>query len=284
MRIGPVLVIAALLFAGGIGAAKDAGPPQVPAPIRGKGYTLVKNWDFGATVGTSADLHGEFYTRLIYDGGRLDHLAGNGEWQRYADDGNHRIEGGILKLVAKLHGGLRDGGIESGLLRSKWTGKYGYYEIRMKVPPGRGLWPAFWLNPEDAKWPPEIDVVEIVNNGRDTTRNSFHHLHPSQGREAPAASTKLDQWGSYRPDFDYKDGFHVFAVEWTPEIVRHFVDGVLVAERRFTWTHDDGSDAGPAHVLVNLAVGGKWPEAPQSNADFPAALEIDYIRVWQRSP
>jgi beta-glucanase (GH16 family) len=169
------------------------------------------------------------------------------------------------------------------MLRSRWTGKYGYYEIRMKVPSGRGMWPAFWLNPEDGRWPPEIDVVEIVNNGRDDTRNSFHNVHPgSKGQQAPATYSRLDKWGSWRPGLDFKNDFHRFAVEWTPQLVRHFVDDVLVAERRFKWVHEDGRDAGPAHVLVNLAVGGNWPEAPRSEADFPAILHVDWIRVWQK--
>lgn len=262
---------------------KAAGaPPPVPPAIAGQGYKLVKNWDFGVTVKTLADLHSEFYTRFVYEGGRLDHLAGNGEWQRYRDNNNHRIEGNTLDLVARLRGGMHDGTIESGMLRSKWTGKYGYYEIRMKVPPGRGLWPAFWLNPEDQRWPPEIDVVEIVNNGRDTTRNSFHNVHAGRDSEQSDISTRLDRWGSYHPDFDYADGFHTFAVKWTPDRVTHYVDGVQVAERRFLWRHDDGSDAGPAHVLVNLAVGGKWPEPPTDPAEFPAVLQIDYVRVWQK--
>jgi beta-glucanase (GH16 family) len=273
-------IVTGLASGGALG--KTPTPTDPPAAIRGQGYTLAKNWDFGVTVRSLDDLHRDFYTRFVYESGRLDHLPANGEWQRYADRDNHRLEDGVLKLVAHIRGGLRDGGIESGMLRSKWTGKYGYYEIRMKVPPGRGLWPAFWLNPEDQTWPPEIDVVEIVNNGRDTTRNSFHNVLPGHGREAPLVFSKLDRWGSYHPDFDYKDGFHTFAVEWTPDAVRHYVDDVLLAERRFSWKHDDGRDGGPAHVLVNLAVGGKWPEPPQSAADFPALLAIDYIRVWQK--
>ncbi|MEA2700740.1 MAG: hypothetical protein QOI66_5011, partial [Myxococcales bacterium] len=64
--------------------------------------------------------------------------------------------------------------------------------------------------------------------------------------------------------------------------VRHFVDGSLVADRRFRWQHKNGSDGGPAHVLVNLAVGGKWPGPPQEDTIFPARLDIAYIRVWQR--
>jgi hypothetical protein len=263
-------------------AAVPAGAVDAPAPIRDKGYRLVKNWDFGTTIRTDAEMRAEFHTRYVYEQGRLDTLPHNGEWQRYADNDNHRIKGGSLHLVAHVRGGLKQYGIESGMLRSKWTGKHGYYEVRMKVPPGRGMWPAFWLNPEDQRWPPEIDVVEIVNNGRDDTRNSFHNLMPSKGHEPTIVSSRLDRWGSWRPGIDYKDGFHVFAVEWTEDVVRHFVDNVMVAERRFRWVHEDGSDGGPAHVLVNLAVGGKWPEAPQRESDFPAVLEVDWIRVWQK--
>jgi beta-glucanase (GH16 family) len=255
-------------------------PPPVPRALAEEGYKLVKNWDFGVTITTVDELRREFYTRFVYDGGRLDHLKG--EWQRYADDDNHRIEGNTLELIARAPGGLRDGGIQSGMLRSKWTGEYGYFEIRMKVPPGRGLWPAFWLNPEDQRWPPEIDIVEIVNNGRDTTRNSFHNIHPGRPADEAPINVQLDRWGSYRPNFDYADGFHRFAVKWTPDRVTHYVDDVPVAERHLIWRHSDGSDGGPVHVLVNLAVGGDWPGPPMDTAEFPAILQVDYVRVWQK--
>lgn len=249
----------------------------VPAALRDRNYALVKNWDFGATVTTRARLSDEFFTRYIYNDGKLDFL--NDEWQRYRDNDNHVLDGRTLKLTARIGEGLKPGGIESGMLRSKWTGKYGYYECRMKVPRGRGMWPAFWINPQTG-WPPEIDVLEIVNNGRDTTANSFHFVH--EGAEKPEdITTKLDKWGSYRPGIDYADGFHTFAVLWTPDRVDHYVDGVMVVSRRFLWQHKDGSDGGPAHVLVNLAVGGTWPGPPDNPSDFPAALEIQYIRVWQ---
>src|SRR5579885_2940902 len=100
--------------------------------------------------------------------------------------------------------------------------------------------------------------------------------------DAGDIATRLDSWGSFRPEFDYADGFHTFAVLWTPDRVIHYVDDVPVAERRFLWRHADGSDAGPAHILLNHAVGGAWPEAPTSAAEFPATLQVEYIRVWQK--
>jgi beta-glucanase (GH16 family) len=256
---------------------------EPPAPIAGKGYTLVKNWDFGANLKTLEAVFAEFYTRYVYDNGALDYLSGNQEWQRYREEGNHQLDGDALRLTARIEDGLRDGGISSGMLRSKWTGRLGYYECRIKVPLGRGLWPACWLNPQDQRWPPEIDIVEIVDNGRDTTAKSFHNVvGPDRRRHGKLVFSLLDKWNGYDPGVDYADDFHVFAVEWTETRVRHFVDGKLVAERQFDWRHADGSDGGEAHVLVNLAVGGKWAGRPQRAADFPAALAVDYVRVWQQ--
>jgi beta-glucanase (GH16 family) len=262
-------------------AMEHVVPDVAPAAPLGfsaaSGYRLVKDWNFGATIRDQDALRREFHTRYIYGKGTLDHL--NDEWSRYRDNDNHVFTAGGLALVARAPSGApASGAVESGMLRSRWAGQHGVFEIRMKVPPGRGLWPAFWLNPQDQTWPPEIDVVEIVNNGRDTTRHSFHFLHP----EAGPGPSRLNARKAYVPGLDYADSFHVFSVEWTRDRVRHLVDGTVVADRAFLWRHKDGSDGGSAHVLVNLAVGGKWPGPPQAETVFPVQLEIDYIRVWQR--
>ena len=240
----------------------------------------MQNWDFASTVTDDRQLREAFFTRFVYEGGKLDKL--NDEWQRYRDHDNHVFEDGALALVARAPNEVASGKIESGMLRSKWSGQYGYFECRMKVPGGRGMWPAFWLNPQDQKWPPEIDILEIVNNGRDSSRNSFHFLHSGVKESLPVASSLLNNNKTYKPGFDYQDDFHTFAVEWTAERVRHFVDDVLVVDRAFRWVHKDGSDGGPAHVLVNLAVGGKWTGPPVGPEAFPAKLLLKYIRVWQR--
>lgn len=261
-------------------SAVQASPATTPAPVgfpAESGYRLVKDWDFASIIRDDAALRREFWTRYVYAGGSLDHL--NDEWSRYCDRDTHVFTPDGLGLVARVPSGKpAPGAVESGMLRSRWNGEYGVFEIRMRVPRGRGLWPAFWLNPQDGAWPPEIDVVEIVDNGRDSTRQSFHFLHPDAG---PGA-TQLDGHHAFSPGVDYADGFHVFAVEWTRDRVRHLVDGRVVADRAFQWRHPDGRDGGPAHVLVNLAVGGTWPGPPAADTMFPARLDIDYIRVWQR--
>jgi len=258
--------------------SKPASDIDEPAPIRGQGYKLVKNWDFERGITNVEQMREEFFTRYIYNNGTQDAL--NDEWERYRDNDNHVFENGELALTARIPNGAIRGKIESGMIRSKWSGEYGYFECRLKLPEGRGMWPAFWLNPQDGHWPPEIDILEVVNNGRDTTRNTFHFVHSGASAPMPVASSLLNPNKTYKPGIDFKDDFHTYSAEWTPTRVRHFVDDVLVVDREFKWVHRDGSDGGPAHVLVNLAVGGSWPGRPTDDA-FPAKLRLKFIRVWQ---
>lgn len=275
--------IGATAWAGSAASATPFASVAIPKPIAGQDYKLVQNWTFGNVPGgTITDLPSmreAFYTRYVYGGGKLDFL--NDEWQRFRDNDNHVFEDGGLSLVARAPNGVASGKLESGMLRSKWSGQYGYFECRMKVPRERGMWPAFWLNPQDGKWPPEIDILEIVNNGRDSSRNSFHFVHSGIKEDLPIASSLLNNNKTYKPGFDYADDFHTFSAEWLPGRVRHFVDDLLVVDRAYRWVHKDGSDGGPAHVLLNLAVGGKWPGDPAPDA-FPTRLQASYIRVWQR--
>lgn len=257
--------------------AKNAS--RVPCGVAAAGYRLVKDWDFAHTLRSEAELRHEFFTRYLYANGKLDHL--NDEWSRFRDDQNHVFGPEGLALVARAAGVPAPGQVSSGMLRSKWTGKYGVYEARLKVPHGRGLWPAFWLNPQDGKWPPEIDIMEIVNNGRDTTQHSFHFLRGKAAKGAHEASSLLNVRHAFAPGLDYADDFHVFAVEWSEQGVRHLVDGKVIVERAYRWLHDDGSEASDAHVLLNLSVGGKWP-GPPAEGVLPARLLVDYVRVWQR--
>ncbi len=266
----------------GVAAQSAVATPMMPVgTFAENNYVLVKDWDFTRVIRDVTSLSKEFHTRYLYANGTLDHI--NDEWQRYREKDNHSFTAGGLSLIARPVGHHGPGGIESGMLRSRWTGQCGIFEIRMKVPPGRGMWPAFWLNPQDGRWPPEIDVVEIVNNGRDTTRRSFHFLHGLGTQSIHPRVSKFNRQEAYEPGFDYSDAFHVFSIEWTPDAVRHFVDGVLICDRTYRWIHDDGSNAGAAHVLVNLAVGGAWPGEPRY-LELPAALQIGHIRVWQRRP
>jgi beta-glucanase (GH16 family) len=189
------------------------------------------------------------------------------EAQYYAPDA-FNLSQGLLHIKAEQRPmqGLQ---YTSGLIATegKFQFKYGYAEMRGRVPLGQGLWPAFWLLASDHRSRAEIDVMEFL--GHEPTR-MYMTLHWRD-----AGGVRREQGASFRgPDLT-KD-FHIYAVEWSPDAVTWQVDGV----DQFRLTHDVPQEE--MYVIANLAVGGKWPGYPDKTTSFPAFFDIDYIRVYQR--
>lgn len=237
---------------------------------------------------------GKWWTRYIYNGGTLDFL--NDEQQRYREDRNHLMSGHSLVLMARKSGDDGQRGLYlSGMIRSKTTFKFGYFEGRMKIPAGVGVRPAFWLNSahrnSDGKiaWPPEIDIAEIANNGGEDTTSMMHVGLISHGAQSgKVLYTDPDfqsDWNYWRAPASLADDFHVFAALWDRnDTVSFFVDGRLIYKAVYKWVYDDGTAAGYASVILDLAIGGpKWAGRHGiDDAAFPQGLEVDYVRVYQQ--
>ncbi|MCL1938137.1 MAG: family 16 glycosylhydrolase [Candidatus Azobacteroides sp.] len=212
--------------------------------------------------------------------------TGAGGW------GNHEIEnyiagfagtdtcaliyGGSLKIMAKKVGSqvysIRMNTSES------WT--YGYFEARLKLPSGRGTWPAFWMMPKNfTTWPGdgEIDIMEEVGFRPNWVSSSIHcnaynhAIGTQKTAETFVATAESD--------------FHVYAVEWTQDYIRGFVDGKQYfeflndnTENKNTWPFN-----APFYLKLNLAWGGDWGGAQGvDESALPATYEIDYVRVYQK--
>src|SRR5262249_1185404 len=146
----------------------------------------------------------------------------------------------------------------------------------------QGIWPAFWMlgnNISSVSWPKcgEIDIMENIGKEPSIVHGSLHGPGYSGGNPLGAAYTL--QGGA-----QFKDDFHVFAVEWEGEVIRFYVDGNLYETRTdkdvpqgATWVYDH-----PFFLLLNLAVGGQWPGAPNDSTTFPQKLTVDYVRVYER--
>jgi len=244
--------------------------------------------------GSSLDLS-KWYTRFIYNQGTLDHL--NDEQQRYRDGGHHVVQDGILQLIAtKPYNDGRKAPYESGMIRSKQTFRYGYFEARVKLPKGKGLWPAFWLNSDFDEhgrlaWPPEIDIFEYAPNGAEEKPNMIHAnvavaktTRAEDGTVSYADPEFNQRWNYYKAPFDLTDDWHTFGLLWTADSATMYLDGKKMLTKRYLWVYKDGSPAGPAHILLNLAVGGKWAgKTGVDDSALPAALQVDYVRVCQQS-
>jgi beta-glucanase (GH16 family) len=146
--------------------------------------------------------------------------------------------------------------------------RYGYFEIRAKLPVGKGFFPTFWLLPWDKSWPPEIDVMEFLGRDVTTIYTTYHYTDPKTGHEKDGSSIKADDWSN-----DY----HVFAVDWRPNLIVWYIDGKEV--KRLSGPHVANM---PMFMLLNTAVGvGDWVGNPDSSTRFPSYFDIDYVRVWQ---
>lgn len=230
--------------------------------------------------------------RWTYDVSRNREGWFNNELQYYSANRpeNARVEGGRLIIEARLESpdpvtAPDSGGqaftsarlISRGL--AEWT--YGFFEVRAKVPCGRGTWPAAWLLPvADVVWPSggEIDILEHVGHDPGVVHGTIHttRYNHTRGSERGGRKRVADACGA----------FHRYQVLWTPEGINFGVDDVGYYAFRndgrgdpATWPFDQ-----PFYAILNLAVGGDWGGAEGiDRRAFPQALEVDYIRVFQKT-
>lgn len=199
----------------------------------------------------------------------------NAELQAYVSN-PFEVKDGLLRIRIEKRKAFYDNKVReyaSGMMTTagKFSQRYGRFEIRCRVPKGRGLWPAFWMLPDPPAWPPEIDVLEILGHETDRVYLTHHWPHP----ENPTGASKSDT-GEWRgPDF--AADFHTFAVEWEPEEIRWYVDGVERHRSR------KEIPAVPMFLLVNLALGGAWAGPPDETTPFPSWFQIDWVRVWKKA-
>ncbi len=215
-----------------------------------------------------------------YDAGG--HGWGNNELQYYTHAAitNAEVSNGSLKIKAlRQKMDNREYTSARMVTRGKADFTYGKIEIRAKLPPGRGLWPAFWMlgmNVGKEGWPGcgEIDIMEHVGFEKDSVFGTVHTKAYNH--------IKGTQKGSKAFIGNPYDAYHLYSIEWTPEKMDFFLDSQLfyhfLNEHKTTaeWPFDSSF-----YLLLNIAIGGNL--GGKQGVDptvFPATLEVDYIRVY----
>jgi beta-glucanase (GH16 family) len=212
---------------------------------------------------------------------------GNSELEYYTDDAQNAATNGRGQLAITVR--QSDGSLScyygpcqftSARLISQHKAEfaYGRIETRIKVPAGAGLWPAFWslgTNIGDVGWPQtgEIDIMEFV--GR-VPNEIFGTIH-GPGYSGGASFGDTHDFGA-----PVSDSFHTFAIEWQPDRIDWFVDGILyhsatpanVAPNQWVFNH-------PFFLILNLAIGGNFGGPVDPNIVFPQSMLVDYVRVYQ---
>jgi beta-glucanase (GH16 family) len=214
--------------------------------------------------------------------------GGNGEEEYYTDKPeNAHIEDGHLLITA-----IKDGTDAEGrkhkftsarmTTKGKFSWKYGRFEARIKVPTGRGVWPAFWMMPEDSVYggwasSGELDILEEVGDKPATAFGTIHY-----GDKWPRNVHTGDKYTL--PSGILADDWHVYAVEWEEGVIRWYIDGNLY-ETQTKWYTKAAPFPAPFdqnfYIVLNFAVGGAWPGKPSPDTPFPQSMDVDYVRVYQ---
>ena len=240
-----------------------------------EGYKLVWHDEFDK----GSELNGDDWRHEVQNSGWVNH-----ELQNYV---NHKTPEG--RLVTEIRDGklritaLKENGkIYSGRVyaKDKQGWKYGYIEASIKLPKGKGTWPAFWMMPVNFhSWPAdgEIDIMEEVGYHPDYVSSSLHanaHVH-SNGTQVTHEMYCKGAEGE----------FHTYAIEWTAQNITTYVDGKVQLSYnnrglgRDDWPYDD-----PFYVIFNLAWGGDWGGAQGvDESALPVTMEVDYVRVFQKN-
>ncbi|MGA5699588.1 ricin-type beta-trefoil lectin domain protein [Peterkaempfera bronchialis] len=162
---------------------------------------------------------------------------------------------------------------------STFTQAYGRFEARIKIPRGKGIWPAFWMMGNDigsVGWPNngEIDVMENIGSEPGTVHGSLHGPGYSGGNPLTGGYTLPGGRA-------LADDFHTYSVDWAPGSISFAIDGQVYETRtpadaggnRWVFDHQ-------FFLILNLAVGGSWPGSPDGSTSFPQQMTVDYVRAY----
>ncbi|MBQ1017377.1 family 16 glycosylhydrolase [Micromonospora sp. D93] len=272
LRFRPLALLAVALVATTTALVLPAHPDRAEAAIG----PISWQDEFNSPAGTPVDQN---KWRFDIGGGGW----GNNERQYYTNSTSNAVHDGQGNLVItarrdnpanyQCHYGRCEYTSARLLTAATFTQTYGRFEARIKIPRGQGIWPAFWMLGTGGGWPDagEIDVMENIGREPNTVYGTVH---------GPGYSGGGGITGSRTLGAPLADTFHTYRVDWEPNVITWYVDGVQyhrVDPARLggsRWVFDH-----PFFMILNVAVGGNWPGYPDGSTQFPQQMLVDYVRV-----
>lgn len=266
-HISCFFTITALLFTGLLAGCNSPAEPE---------YVLVWSDEFdGNELDTDTWIHWEgpaYNNELQYYTGRTD---------------NSFVENGVLHLVAdrESHNGYEYTSARISTDSTSIGWQFGRFEARIRMPEGTGFWPAFWLMPmRDDGWPRggEIDIMEYRGNEPNTTTGAVHYwVGGCEGNSVECRNYITD---SHTLDSSkLSEEFNIYALEWDETGLHWFLNETEFMHVPFTDIEAEFDPfTTPFYIILNLAVGGDFLPNPDETTPFPQALEVDYVRVYQK--
>ncbi len=209
---------------------------------------------------------------------------GNNERQTYTTS-NVSVQSGHLKITAREES-VAGRDYTSARLRTldKGDWKYGRFEVRAKLPVGQGMWPAIWMLPSVGVYggwaaSGEIDIMEARGQVPSTVLGTLHYGGSFPNNQSSGAPFTLSSG-------TFSEAFHTFVLEWTEGRMVWYVDGSPY-QVQTEWNSVAAAFPAPFdqefHLLLNVAVGGNFVGDPDASTVFPQSMEVDYVRVYQKT-
>jgi len=276
-RVAAIVAMGAALFGTSLVQAPAQAQQQAPQAAAAAQATIWED-NFDGPAGQAPDS-----SKWRYDIGGSG--WGNDERQYYTNSTRNSAKDGNGNLVITAR--QENGGFQCHygpcqytsarlLTAQTFTQTYGRFEARIKIPGTQGVWPAFWmLGAQGGGWPNngEIDIMENIGREPNTVHGTIHGPGYS-GAEGIGAAYNSPNGQPFRNDF------HTYRVDWAPNSITWFVDGVQYQRRTPAdlggdqWVFDH-----PFFLIMNVAVGGYWPGYPDGSTVMPQQMVVDYVRV-----
>lgn len=288
------------------------GPAPDPEPVMSEASTLSRE---GYTEVWKEEFDGTELNRDDWNVELHDPRWVNQELQAYVDSSdNIKVKDGKLYLIPIETEKNGEKSYTSGRINTqdKHKYKYGLFEATVKVPVGKGYLPAFWMMPETeslyGQWPKcgEIDCMEVMGQETDKLYGTIHYGAPhkeTQGTATIKNNKYIETTSKSDPSIDgnyliengksFSEEFHTFSVEWEPDRITWYVDGIKYHEAKdwFSAVEGGGEQTYPApfdqdfYLILNLAVGGSWVTYPDETTTYgeQSAFVVDSVKVSQKS-
>jgi beta-glucanase (GH16 family) len=269
-----------------IAKANDAGGLQASCPINVNSSTFKLVWS------------DEFNGTGLVDDTKWNYEAGfirNNELQKYIskDTTVVRQKNGNLEIVVRTDQPTVSKYVSGSIItQNKASWSYGKIEGYIKMPLGQGLWACFWTlgaNSAANPWPKcgEIDIFEHLNS-ENFLHTTAHWFDPTS--RTTSTQTATHRWLGYpnQGDVPYTvdvTQFHLYSIEWTPNMLKWFVDGVQVHQLYIKeGINSTFAFHKPQYLLLNMPIGGVWPGNPDGTTVLPATMLVDYVKVYEWVP
>jgi uncharacterized protein (TIGR03437 family) len=262
------------------------------ASLGASGWQLVWSDEFNGAAGTPPDP-----AKWNYDLGAGG--WGNGEIETYTNSPNNVFQDGsgnlVIRAIKDTQGNYTSARLQTGspgasTHTADLSWKYGLIEARIKLPFGKGVWPAFWMLGENygsVNWPTcgEVDIMENFGtyaNNSSVNNGSIHG--PASSSASPAEASA---GGSVTLPFGETvyDDYHVYAVVWSEDSIEFFVDGSPYETLGPSWLPVGAPWVfnSPFYLILNLAIGGPTTilGTPDASVTFPQDMLVDYVRIYQ---